>query len=265
MDHEFKLRAKEYEAYHGGNAGHAENGAAPQHGQGREHPEVDHADRRKLDGPDRRGGADRTVGPEAAGERGASAHGRADGHDAQKAGADTAGRTQCGSDRNADGGAGIEREQRQTFKTGAEVDDRQSEYHAPGSGDSAEGVRETGWESQRGLLFQALQGTRFSGGFRESSTVAAVLADRRSGAVGIGAASVLAGLSAMDGEINDPEEQRRLIEARESAQNFGAVVGLAAGLAIAAHQAMQEEPAQPEPTIEPEMPDMDGPLMRQTM
>ena len=69
----------------------------------------------------------------------------------------------------------------------------------------------------------------------------------------------------MDGEIDDPEEQRRLIEARESAQNFGAVVGLAAGLAIAAHQAMQEEPAQPEPTIEPEMPDMDGPLMRQTM
>ena len=30
MDYEFKLRAKEYEAYHGRNAGHAENGAAPQ-------------------------------------------------------------------------------------------------------------------------------------------------------------------------------------------------------------------------------------------
>ena len=61
----------------------------------------------------------------------------------------------------------------------------------------------------------------------------------------------------MDGESDDPEEQ---IEARESAQNFGAAIGLAAGLAIAARQAMQEEPAQPEPTIEPETPDMDGPV-----
>ena len=69
----------------------------------------------------------------------------------------------------------------------------------------------------------------------------------------------------MDGESDDPEEQRRLIVARESAQNFGAAIGLAAGLAIAARQAMQEEPAQPEPTIEPETPDMDGPVMRQTM
>lgn len=69
----------------------------------------------------------------------------------------------------------------------------------------------------------------------------------------------------MDVESDDPEEQRRLIEARESAQNFGAIAGLAAGLAIAAHQSMQEEPAQSEPTIEPETPDMDGPVMRQTM
>lgn len=69
----------------------------------------------------------------------------------------------------------------------------------------------------------------------------------------------------MDGESDDPEEQRRLIEARELAQNFGAVVGLAAGLAVAVHQAMQEEPAQPEPTIEPETPEMNGPVMRQTM
>ena len=69
----------------------------------------------------------------------------------------------------------------------------------------------------------------------------------------------------MDGGSDDPEEQRRLIEAKESAQNFGAIAGLAAGLAIAAHQAMQEKPAQPEPTIEPETPDMNGPVMRQTM
>ena len=69
----------------------------------------------------------------------------------------------------------------------------------------------------------------------------------------------------MGGERDDPEEQCRLIEARESAQNFGAIAGLATGLAIAAHKAMQEKPAQPEPTIEPETPDMDDPVMRQTM
>lgn len=69
----------------------------------------------------------------------------------------------------------------------------------------------------------------------------------------------------MDGECDDPEEQRRLIEARESAQNFGAVVGLAAGLAVAAHQVMQEEPTQSETTTEYDEPDMNGPVMRQTM
>ena len=37
----------------------------------------------------------------------------------------------------------------------------------------------------------------------------------------------------MDGESDDPEEQRRLIEARESAQNFGAIAGLVAGVAVA--------------------------------
>ena len=69
----------------------------------------------------------------------------------------------------------------------------------------------------------------------------------------------------MDGESDDPEEQRRLIEAREAAQNFGAIAGLAVGLAIAVHKAMQEESAQSEPTIEPETPDMNGPVMQQTM
>lgn len=150
MEYEFKLRAKEYAAYyHGGDAGHAEVGTSPQHGQGREHPEVDHANGRKLDGPDLRGGADRTVSPETAGERGASAHGQADGREAQRAGADSVGRTQRGSHRDADGGAGTEREQRQTFETGAEDHDGQPEHHALGTGGCGERVQETGWESQQ--------------------------------------------------------------------------------------------------------------------
>lgn len=63
----------------------------------------------------------------------------------------------------------------------------------------------------------------------------------------------------------DAEEQYRRIQAEQEAKNIGAVVGLAAGLALAAHQAMQEDPAQPEAEIEPETPDRNGPVMRQTM
>lgn len=63
----------------------------------------------------------------------------------------------------------------------------------------------------------------------------------------------------------DAEERYRRIQAEQEAKNFGAVVGLAAGIAVAVHQVMQEEPAQPEPTIEPKTPEMNGPVMRQTM
>ena len=69
----------------------------------------------------------------------------------------------------------------------------------------------------------------------------------------------------MEGESDDPEERYRRIQAKQEAENIGTVIGLVAGVAIAAHQAVQEEPAQPENTIEPDAPDMNGPVMRQTM
>ena len=69
----------------------------------------------------------------------------------------------------------------------------------------------------------------------------------------------------LDDDDEDAEERYRRIQAEQEAKNIGAVIGLAAGVAVAAHQAMQEEPAQPEPTIEHHEPEMNGPLMRQTM
>lgn len=69
----------------------------------------------------------------------------------------------------------------------------------------------------------------------------------------------------LDDDGGDVEERYRRIQAKQEAENIGTVIGVAAGLAIAAHQAMQEEPAQLEPTIEHEEPDMSGPVMRQTM
>lgn len=78
--------------------------------------------------------------------------------------------------------------------------------------------------------------------------------------MGVGAASVLAGLSALDGQSDDPEERRRELEARESAQNFGALVGLAAGTVIAVQQKLAgDEPAQEQG------PEMAGPTMKMTM
>ena len=69
----------------------------------------------------------------------------------------------------------------------------------------------------------------------------------------------------LDDDDEDAEERYRRIQAEQEAKNIGAVIGLAVGVAVAAHQAMQEGPAQPEPEIEHETPDMNGPVMRQTM
>ena len=236
MEYEFYIRAQHYTTQHGGYESYAANGSEPQYRQGREYPESGHADGGELDRPDQRGGADRSVCSAVAGERGASAHGRADGHEAQSAGADPDGATQNGNLRDADSGAGTEREQYQALDPDGEQRGTHSEQDAEGSRSGAEGVRETGWESQRELLYRTLQGERFREKVCESNPTADVSADHHSGAVGIGAASVLAGLSAMDADSDDPEEQRRKMEAKAAAQNLGAAIGLVAGAAIAAKE-----------------------------
>ena len=86
------------------------------------------------------------------------------------------------------------------------------------------------------ILYRTLQGERFREKVRESNPAADVSAHHHSGGVGIGAASLVAGLSLIDDDSDDPEAQRRKIEAEIAAKNFGAAIGITAGAIIAANK-----------------------------
>ena len=59
-----------------------------------------------------------------------------------------------------------------------------------------------------------------------------------------------AGISLLEDSSDDPEERRRQMEAREAAQNLGAVIGLTAGAAGAAARQLRKDPPKPD---EPQM------------
>ena len=144
---------------------------------------------------------------------------------------------------------------------------------------------ETGWEEEREAYLQMAglaSGLRPNCGDQVDRTITA----HRGSAVGDGVRhsdsgqqhpqpislkplhAGLYGLAAgalLDDDDEDDEERYRRIQAEQEAKNIGAVIGLVAGVAVAAHQAIQEEPAQSQPTIEHDEPDMSGPVMRQTM
>lgn len=63
----------------------------------------------------------------------------------------------------------------------------------------------------------------------------------RTGAAGLATLGLL-----LDEESGDAEEQRRRIEARIAAENFGAVVGFAAGAALAVKEKRAEHAAREE-------------------
>ena len=63
----------------------------------------------------------------------------------------------------------------------------------------------------------------------------------RTGAAGLATLGLL-----LDEESGDAEEQRRRIEAKIAAENFGAVVGFAAGAALAVKGKRDEHAAQEE-------------------
>lgn len=57
-------------------------------------------------------------------------------------------------------------------------------------------------------------------------------------------------MSLLEDSSDDPEELRRQMEAREAAQNLGAVIGLAAGaVGAAAGQRQKDTPKPDEPQI----------------
>ena len=61
----------------------------------------------------------------------------------------------------------------------------------------------------------------------------------RTGAAGLATLGLL-----LDEESGDAEEQRRRIEAKIAAENFGAVVGFAAGAALAVKEKLDQQAAQ---------------------
>ena len=63
----------------------------------------------------------------------------------------------------------------------------------------------------------------------------------RTGAAGLATLGLL-----LDEESGDAEEQRRRIEAKIAAENFGAVVGFAAGAAMAVKEKLDEHAAREE-------------------
>ena len=130
--------------------------------------------------------------------------------------------------------------------------------------DGDEQTAGTGWEPERTVFlqmdsvaagFQSARGdqvdhagdaARFGGAGRmvqrgEDPQPVSMTPLLRTGAAGLAALGLL-----LDEESGDAEEQRRRIEARIAAENFGAVVGLAAGVVIVAKEKHDEHAAQKE-------------------
>ena len=130
--------------------------------------------------------------------------------------------------------------------------------------DGDEQVAGTGWESEREVFlqmdsvaagFQSARGdqvdhagdaARFGGAGRmvqrgEDPQPVSMTPLLRTGAAGLAALGLL-----LDEESGDAEEQRLRMEAKIAAENFGAVVGLAAGVVIVAKEKHDEHAAQKE-------------------
>lgn len=150
--------------------------------------------------------------------------------------------TSCGSESGADGG-----------DTGA------------GAGPEADGIL-TGWEKEREIFLHApdfLAGNQLVGGASNAYGHRSDLGDldeRRETAGNISSVNHaldagLRGIGAVarlfDTDSDDPEERHKRMEAEQAASNFGAVVGLAAGLIVGAidhSQTTDNAPEQEEKT-----------------
>ena len=165
--------------------------------------------------------------------------------------ADGAGRrNKLGAGGNSEYVAGIENAHRPD--AGAEVAHRDAEI-----ADRDEQTAGTGWESEREVFLQV---DRLAPGFQPAGgpqVDRAAFGDRRSGdgrvvwrgsdprpAPLIPAAAGLAAAGTLLDEDEDAEEKRRRMEAKIAAENFGAVVGLAAGAALAVKEKLDEQAVQ---------------------
>ena len=125
--------------------------------------------------------------------------------------------------------------------------------------DGDEQTAGTGWEPEREIFLQV---DRLAPGFQPAggSQVDHAGADPRYGGTGglvwrggdpqpvplIPAVAGLAAVGTLMDEDEDAEEKRRRMEAKIAAENFGAVVGFAAGAALAVKEKLDEQSAQEE-------------------
>ena len=165
--------------------------------------------------------------------------------------ADGAGRrNKLGAGGNSECAAGVENAHRPDV--GAEVAHGDAEIT-----DRDEQTAGTGWESEREVF---LQMDSVAAGFQPAGgpqVDRAAFGDRRSGdgrvvwrgsdpqpVPLIPAAAGLAAAGTLLDEDEDAEEKRRRMEAKIAAENFGAVVGLAAGAALAVKEKLDEQAVQ---------------------
>ena len=156
--------------------------------------------------------------------------------------ADGAGRrNKLGAGGNSEGPAGAENTHRPD--AGAAVSDRYPEIT-----DGDEQTAGTGWEPEREIFLQVdrlAAGLQPAGGPQVDRTA---FGDRRSGdPQPVPLKPAVAGLAAAGAlldEDEDAEEKRRRMEAKIAAENFGAVIGFAAGAALAVKEKLDEQAVQ---------------------
>ena len=162
------------------------------------------------------------------------------------------GRNKLGAGGNSEGPAGVENARRPD--AGTEIAHGDAEI-----ADSDEQTAGTGWEPEREIFLQVdrlAPGLQPAGGPQVDRTACG---DRRSGdgrvvwrggdprpVPLIPAAAGLAAAGTLMDEDEDAEEKRRRTEAKIAAENFGAVVGFAAGAAMAVKEKLDEHAAREE-------------------
>ena len=179
--------------------------------------------------------------------------------------ADGAGRrNKLGAGRNSEDPAGIENAHRPD--AGTEIAHGDAEI--TGRDEQAAG---TGWESEREIFLQV---DRLAPGLQHAGSPQvdrAAFGDRRSGdgrvvwrggdprpAPLIPTVTGLAVAGTLMDEDEDAEEKRRRIEAKIAAENFGAVIGFAAGAALAVKEKLDEHAAREEQKEQPHEQTMGG-------
>ena len=252
MEDEFRIRETRFA--HGRAAGHAAKRAPGEFEQGIQYTKSRYTDGGQLDGSDPGHGADGELHPQGPGDTGASPHNAGDEHTAGRTSRQSHGSTHRSGAADPEDRAGTAGDQQREPAVDAGRNAGDPRRQPAGEREAAEGIPITGWEDQRNILLASFQGRGHAARVRQLYQMEDVHPHHHPGAVGIGAASVAAGMSLLEDSSDDPEDRRRQMEAREAAQNLGAVIGLAAGAVGAAAGLHQKDTPKP-----------DEPQMKQTL